>query len=240
MAHLSEKEKQYFKQYRKKNGEKRRLYDKKYRAANDQRLKEYRIGRKKVHADVYRAWKYGLGLGVYAAMFKRQHGRCAICKQVNKEKPLHVDHDHKTKAVRELLCKKCNGVLGYADDSPNKLRLAAAYLEKHGEQNGNNDRSATTTKRRQILRDTRRRPPTICDQHFGSNFQTSIDRLGCESRAGTGFGSFQSTISRRGRDSTHGIDRMDFDDAIAPREDEGSQEGVAEGSRHWESGPCVD
>ena len=56
-------------------------------------------------------------------MFKNQHGVCAICRQPNniktkyeKIRDLHVDHDHKTKKVRGLLCYKCNFILQHYCD----------------------------------------------------------------------------------------------------------------------------
>jgi len=70
--------------------------------------------------------KYGLVPEVYAAMVERQGGRCAICRRTVR---LHVDHDHATGAVRGLLCRRCNLTLGYVEDDPDLLLLAADYLK---------------------------------------------------------------------------------------------------------------
>jgi len=43
----------------------------------------------------------------------------------------HVDHCHKTQAVRGLLCGMCNLALGMVKDNPNRLRGLADYLEEH-------------------------------------------------------------------------------------------------------------
>lgn len=55
------------------------------------------------------------GLGVtdaeYAAMLARQRGGCAICGTTPKTRRLNVDHDHRTGAVRGLLCHRCNRAL---------------------------------------------------------------------------------------------------------------------------------
>ncbi len=64
-------------------------------------------------------------------MLVRQNGVCAICKKSPGAITLHVDHDHTTQAVRELLCTKCNVGIGFYDDDPDLMRAAIAYLEKH-------------------------------------------------------------------------------------------------------------
>ena len=76
----------------------------------------------------------------YAAMLERQAGLCAICgmsadKVWGADKRgggLEVDHDHRSGAVRELLCNPCNRSLGGFQDSPDLLRSAIDYLAKHG------------------------------------------------------------------------------------------------------------
>lgn len=61
---------------------------------------------------------YGLTADQYDDLLRRQGGRCAICRAKPKSKRLAVDHDHKTGAVRGLLCSRCNhDLLGSAWDS---------------------------------------------------------------------------------------------------------------------------
>lgn len=52
---------------------------------------------------------------------------CVIC---GSDKELVVDHDHKTGVIRGVLCGKCNRGIGLLDDSPERLRRAAVYLEE--------------------------------------------------------------------------------------------------------------
>lgn len=81
--------------------------------------------------------KYGITMDDYERMLIQQNGICAICGQgetalgrSGEVKPLAVDHDHKTGAVRGLLCHRCNSVLGNAQDDPARLEAAAAYLRR--------------------------------------------------------------------------------------------------------------
>lgn len=80
---------------------------------------------------------FGLTPAGYQAMYDAQGGCCAICRQPETEmrqgkvKNLAVDHDHKTGAIRALLCCACNKVLGHGQDDPSLLRKMADYLEAH-------------------------------------------------------------------------------------------------------------
>jgi hypothetical protein len=90
--------------------------------------------RKKVRArELALQQSYGVTLEMYATMLATQGGVCAICKKTNgrSSKPLYIDHDHATGAVRELLCHYCNTLLGNAKDDPARLEQAASYLRKH-------------------------------------------------------------------------------------------------------------
>jgi hypothetical protein len=60
--------------------------------------------------------KFGISLDEYDAMLKSQSGVCAICaKPCATGKRLAVDHNHKTGAVRGLLCSSCNIKLGWLE-----------------------------------------------------------------------------------------------------------------------------
>ena len=80
---------------------------------------------------VYMLNVYGVTVDDYNKMFEDQEGKCAICKkhQIELPKKLHVDHCHKTKKVRGLLCFKCNTAIGHFEDNPEILKNAVEYLE---------------------------------------------------------------------------------------------------------------
>jgi len=83
--------------------------------------------------DYYLFNKYKITVQDYENMFKAQEGKCAICKKHQNEFNylLHVDHDHKTGKIRDLLCSICNTRLGYYEKSDiDKLK---EYLNKHKE-----------------------------------------------------------------------------------------------------------
>src|SRR5262249_50077283 len=74
---------------------------------------------------------YGITPEQYAAMLKRQKGRCAICgKKFRRRRERGVDHCHYCHFVRGLLCTLCNLGISYFNDRPDLLRRAAKYLER--------------------------------------------------------------------------------------------------------------
>jgi hypothetical protein len=74
--------------------------------------------------------RYGITPEDYDQMYVDQNGRCAICSRHASEfsRRLHTDHDHRTGAVRGLLCHNCNQILGHAHDDPETLQAAIQYL----------------------------------------------------------------------------------------------------------------
>lgn len=80
---------------------------------------------------------FGIDLNDYIQMAVEQDNKCAICGQPEtqerggKVKALAVDHDHKTGAVRGLLCSSCNTALGKFQDNKTYLASAIAYLDKY-------------------------------------------------------------------------------------------------------------
>jgi hypothetical protein len=74
--------------------------------------------------------KYGLTTQQLEEMRLAQGNKCAICGAGEGYNFPNIDHCHKTKKVRGLLCQKCNHGVGLFKDSPELLRIAAAYLER--------------------------------------------------------------------------------------------------------------
>lgn len=80
--------------------------------------------------------RYGMTLEQYGVMSVAQDGCCAICKQPETKKrlgricKLSVDHNHKTLAIRGLLCMRCNSGLGSFRDSIEFLVTAIGYLRR--------------------------------------------------------------------------------------------------------------
>ena len=72
---------------------------------------------------------YGITLADYRRLLVHQEGVCAVCARPPVTRALHVDHDHKTKVVRGLLCLDCNRRVVGRQRDPEKLRAAARYLE---------------------------------------------------------------------------------------------------------------
>lgn len=71
---------------------------------------------------------YGITVEQRDLMVAQQSGKCAVCE---KEKPLVVDHDHGTGAVRSMVCNQCNVAIGMLGDDPNVIAAAAQYVYAH-------------------------------------------------------------------------------------------------------------
>lgn len=80
--------------------------------------------------------KYGLSLeDVDQILFKQNH-KCAICGKNLVETKRCIDHCHKTKKVRGILCYKCNTALGFVEyflDNPALWSTLFVYLKKESD-----------------------------------------------------------------------------------------------------------
>lgn len=101
-----------------------------YRKKNPQVAKRYYTAHKSKFLSYYRQRKFGLNEEAYQSRLKAQHNVCAICKKLcTSGRSLAVDHDHKTKQIRGLLCGNCNKGLGCFQDSIQNLQEAILYLD---------------------------------------------------------------------------------------------------------------
>jgi hypothetical protein len=77
--------------------------------------------------------KYGLTLQTFNNLFAQQNYQCAGCKTREPgDRGWVVDHDHKTKKVRGILCHHCNTILGHAKDRQETLIFLVTYLQNDG------------------------------------------------------------------------------------------------------------
>lgn len=90
--------------------------------------------------------KFGMTIAEYDSLLESQGGACAICKKpCPTGRRLAVDHDHKTGAVRGLLCHSCNLGIGKLGDDPERLLAAAKYLLDKLDRTSSSANTAPTT-----------------------------------------------------------------------------------------------
>ncbi len=87
--------------------------------------------------DFVRKCKYGITREEYIDKIAQQNNLCIICNRPEKildrtgnVRALVVDHDHKTGQVRDLLCGRCNSLIGFIDENIETAIAVVAYLEK--------------------------------------------------------------------------------------------------------------
>lgn len=110
--------------------------DARYRVKHREKLRARANAFYKAHPDRVWTWtlatRFGITPADYVRMLAEQKGLCAICRcPPPAKKRFHVDHCHRTKRVRGLLCAHCNPGLGWFVDDPARLRAAADYLERN-------------------------------------------------------------------------------------------------------------
>ena len=89
--------------------------------------------------------RYGTSLDEVHRLLGVQGERCAICgrnwrdcppaKRIRNEttflQHLCIDHDHRSGAIRGLLCNACNTAIGLFEEDAQRLLGAVAYLKAH-------------------------------------------------------------------------------------------------------------
>lgn len=112
-------------------------YTDRYKTERSTRLDKLKADRK-ARPQLYRNQqlkiKFGITLDEFNQRIQAQNGTCPIClRQFSPERKkymAHMDHDHKTNELRDVLCGGCNVLLGQSDDDPEVLDRAAQYLRR--------------------------------------------------------------------------------------------------------------
>lgn len=74
---------------------------------------------------------YGISVEDWARLYNNQNGKCVLCLiKLGFGRTTQVDHDHRTKKVRGLLCATCNRGVAWVENRENlDLKRVIAYLK---------------------------------------------------------------------------------------------------------------
>ena len=131
----------YYQKYKDRIKERTSQYAKAHRVSRAEYFREYRKRNPETseHRHKRGLWeKFKMTPEEYQSMFDSQNGKCAICKSPEVAtrngslKRAPVDHDHVTGKVREILCARCNTVIGLLDEDTKLVSEVYAYLIRHG------------------------------------------------------------------------------------------------------------
>jgi Recombination endonuclease VII len=134
-------------EYRESELKRHRELKRKYQAENPEKIRKARREYHKKNPEKVKKWRlkeYGVTLNQYTQMLIDQNYCCKICKKpetalkkgTSEVKRLAVDHCHASeskgiKKPRGLLCQKCNCMIGFAEDSCDRLLEAVNYLRSY-------------------------------------------------------------------------------------------------------------
>ncbi len=121
----------YQRQWREKNVDAVRAYNAEYMKGYAQ-TEGYLVSRTKRRFKTYNITAFD-----FNAMWESQNGCCAICQiklqpRGRSKNSAAIDHNHKTREMRGILCRGCNHGIGMLGDNPSTLIAAAEYLMKKG------------------------------------------------------------------------------------------------------------
>lgn len=139
-----EKLKQYNREWREKNKDRQRQYRIKRKKEREEANKRYdstdngkerRLTYRKKRVESGKAFeyhimtKYKLSIADYNRMKDQQNNSCKICfVEFVDRRSTHIDHCHKTGAVRGLLCPRCNMLVGCIETGANLVSRAEKYI----------------------------------------------------------------------------------------------------------------
>lgn len=104
-------------------------YNKQYLTGNPEKKSAYYEEHRRNWQGYTLRHKFGMTVEEYEAKSEAQGHVCAICsKPENGKRRMSVDHNHTTKAIRGLLCQRCNTLIGMALESEEIINKAIAYL----------------------------------------------------------------------------------------------------------------
>lgn len=141
-----EKQKQRVKKWKAKKADHVQAYQKQWREKNIDAVKAYGAQYMKGYVKTdgcmasrakSRLKTYNITALEFNSMWDEQNGCCAICQtklepRGRSKNSAAIDHNHKTREVRGILCRGCNHGIGSLGDNPSTLIAAAEYLRKKG------------------------------------------------------------------------------------------------------------
>jgi hypothetical protein len=139
------------KAYCEANRERKRQADKAYHEANKETILPRERAKRQADPEKYRArerayyqanrkacrermerlrlvTKFGITPEELERLYRSHDDRCGICKTPFMLAMRHIDHCHRSRKVRGLLCNRCNMGMGGLGDNPSSIRNAIMYL----------------------------------------------------------------------------------------------------------------
>jgi nuclear transport factor 2 (NTF2) superfamily protein len=75
---------------------------------------------------------YGLTKQEYVNKLELQNNACAICKtHLSNDRNTHLYHCHESGVIRDILCKKCNMLVGVIECNLANFKLCIDYIKRH-------------------------------------------------------------------------------------------------------------
>lgn len=110
---------------------------KKYREDNPEKVKKWT--RDRYYKDIEKSREYGrncqiktlygISIDEFNKLVSEQSGKCFICDR--KPNRLYIDHCHKTKNIRKLLCQQCNSGIGMFGENIETMMKAIQYIRTY-------------------------------------------------------------------------------------------------------------